>query len=240
EIIYNGNCSFVVLSLLLANGMVLIIRQNTPPHHMCLVSTGIRDTFKYINTVMSSLVFIIGIVGNSALLRIIYENKSGPNILIASFFCVCLCWLQIIFPDLNVDMSLQLMAEDWSFGLKTSVGITVLSLCALSIDRYRAVASWNRIKGIGVSTCTAVEITLIWVISTILAVPEVVGFDTIIMDHRGQHLTTCLLHPNNKNQFLQFYKSAKDWWLFRLLLQHAAGLHGCLLHSDDLENSEEE
>lgn len=48
--------------------------QNTPPHHMCLVSTGIRDTFKYINTVMSAVVFIVGIVGNSAMLRIIYEN----------------------------------------------------------------------------------------------------------------------------------------------------------------------
>lgn len=41
---------------------------------------------------------------------------------------------------------LQLMAEDWPFGLvlcklvpfiqKTSVGVTVLSLCALSVDRY--------------------------------------------------------------------------------------------------------
>uniref|UniRef100_A0A8C7VAU4 Endothelin receptor type Bb n=1 Tax=Oncorhynchus mykiss TaxID=8022 RepID=A0A8C7VAU4_ONCMY len=173
--------------------------QNTPPHHMCLVSTGIRDTFKYINTVMSALVFIIGIV--VALGDMLHS--------------------MIDFP-IN---AYRLMAEDWSFGLvlcklvpfvqKTSVGITVLSLCALSIDRYRAVASWNRIKDIGVSTCTAVEITLIWVISTILAVPEVVGFDTIIMDHRGQHLTICLLHPNNKNQFLQFYKSAKDWWLFR-------------------------
>lgn len=40
----------------------------------------------------------------------------------------------------------QLMAEDWPFGVvlcklvpfiqKTSVGITVLSLCALSVDRY--------------------------------------------------------------------------------------------------------
>lgn len=48
--------------------------QNTPPHHMCLVSTGIRDTFKYINTVMSAVVFIVGIVGNSAMMRIIYEN----------------------------------------------------------------------------------------------------------------------------------------------------------------------
>ena len=44
-------------------------------------------------------------------------------------------------------LSLQLIAEDWPFGVyvcklvpfiqKASVGITVLSLCALSIDRYR-------------------------------------------------------------------------------------------------------
>lgn len=56
-----------------------------PP--MCLESAGIRDTFKYVNTVVSLLVFVVGIVGNSALLKIIYVNKcmrSGPNILIAS------------------------------------------------------------------------------------------------------------------------------------------------------------
>lgn len=56
-----------------------------PP--MCLESAGIRDAFKYINTLVSVVVFVIGIVGNSSLLRIIYANKcmrSGPNILIAS------------------------------------------------------------------------------------------------------------------------------------------------------------
>lgn len=51
----------------------------------------------------------------------------------------------IVFSLKNVFL-LQLMAEDWPFGLvlcklvpfiqKTSVGITVLSLCALSVDRY--------------------------------------------------------------------------------------------------------
>lgn len=56
-----------------------------PP--MCLESAGIRDTFKYVNTVVSLLVFVVGTMGNSALLKIIYVNKSmrsGPNILIAS------------------------------------------------------------------------------------------------------------------------------------------------------------
>lgn len=56
-----------------------------PP--MCSESAGIRVTFKYVNIIVSLVVFVVGIVGNSALLRIIYINKrmrSGPNILIAS------------------------------------------------------------------------------------------------------------------------------------------------------------
>ena len=54
---------------------------------MCSGPTEIRDTFKYINTVVSCLVFVVGIIGNSTLLRIIYKNKgmrNGPNFLISS------------------------------------------------------------------------------------------------------------------------------------------------------------
>uniref|UniRef100_A0A673C8E9 Endothelin receptor type B n=1 Tax=Sphaeramia orbicularis TaxID=375764 RepID=A0A673C8E9_9TELE len=195
----------------------------TPLPPMCLESAGIRDTFKYINTVVSLLVFVIGIVGNTALLKIIYVNKcmrSGPNILIASLALGDLIHIVIDIP-IN---TYRLMAEDWPFGLvlcklvpfiqKTSVGITVLSLCALSVDRYRAVVSWTRIKGIRVSVWTAIEITLIWVVSIMLAVPEVAGFDMITMDYKGKHLRVCLLHPMQTTQFMQFYKSVKDWWLF--------------------------
>lgn len=60
-------------------------RRRLPP--MCTGATEIRDTFKYINTIVSCLVFVVGIIGNSTLLRIIYKNKcmrNGPNILIAS------------------------------------------------------------------------------------------------------------------------------------------------------------
>lgn len=52
--------------------------------------------------------------------------------------------VSISLTDLHV-FSMQLLAEDWPFGVvvcklvpfiqKASVGITVLSLCALSIDR---------------------------------------------------------------------------------------------------------
>nr|XP_043875626.1 endothelin receptor type B-like [Solea senegalensis] len=192
-----------------------------PP--MCSESAGIRDTFKYINTVVSLLVFIVGTVGNAALLKIIYVNKSmrsGPNILIAS---LALGDIIHIIIDIPIN-AYRLMAEDWPFGLmlcklvpfiqKTSVGITVLSLCALSVDRYRAVVSWNRIKVIGVSGWTAVEITLIWVVSILLAVPELVGFDTIMMNYKDKQLRICLLHPMQTSHFMQTYKSVKDWWLF--------------------------
>ncbi|KAG2456743.1 EDNRB protein, partial [Polypterus senegalus] len=195
--------------------------QGSPP--MCSGPTEIRDTFKYINTIVSCLVFVVGIIGNSTLLRIIYKNKcmrNGPNILIASLALGDLLHIVIDIP-INV---YKLLAEDWPFGVeickivpfiqKASVGITVLSLCALSIDRYRAVASWSRIKGIGVPKWTAIEITLIWVISVILAVPEAVGFDMIAMDYKGEQLRICLLHPEQKTQFMQFYKIVKDWWLF--------------------------
>lgn len=65
--------------------------------------------------------------------------------------------------------------------------------------------SWKRIKGIGVSMWTAIEITLIWVISVMLAVPEVVGFDMITMDYKDKHLRVCLLHPMQTTQFMQVF-----------------------------------
>lgn len=63
--------------------------------------------------------------------------------------------------------------------------------------------SWNQIKGIWVSVWTAIEIGLIWVISILLAVPEVVGFDMITMDYKEKRLTICLLHPMQTTGFMQ-------------------------------------
>ncbi|KAL2081665.1 hypothetical protein ACEWY4_023518 [Coilia grayii] len=196
-------------------------------HHstipMCSGPTRIKGAFKYINSLVSCFVFVTGMAGNLALLRIIYENKgmrSGPNILIASLAFGDLVHIVIAIP-VN---AYKLLAEDWPFGesicklvpfiQKTSVGITVLSLCALSIDRYRVVASRNHIRGLGVPKWTAVKLALIWIVSILLAVPEAVGFKMMAMDYKGKHLRICLLHPVQRLPFMQFYKTAKDWWLF--------------------------
>nr|XP_019598139.1 PREDICTED: endothelin B receptor isoform X1 [Rhinolophus sinicus]XP_019598140.1 PREDICTED: endothelin B receptor isoform X1 [Rhinolophus sinicus] len=197
----------------------------TPPRvpPPCRGFVEIRQSFKYINTVVSCLVFVVGVIGNATLLRIICKNKSmrnGPNILIAS---LALGDLMLIIIDIPIHVY-KLLVEEWPFGTvgckmlpfiqKASVGITVLSLCALSIDRYRAVASWSRIKGIGVPKCTAVEIVLIWVVSVVLAVPEAIGYEMISIEYKGNYLPICLLHPVQKTAFMEFYKIAKDWWVF--------------------------
>ncbi|KAK1135317.1 endothelin receptor type B-like isoform X1 [Acipenser oxyrinchus oxyrinchus] len=192
-----------------------------PP--MCVKPTEIKHAFKYVNTVVSCLIFVVGIIGNSTLLRIIYKNKcmrNGPNVLIASLALGDLLYILIAIP-INI---FKLLAEDWPFGVymcklmpfiqKASVGITVLSLCALSIDRYRAVVSWSRVQGMGIPLWKAVEVTLIWAVAVLLAVPEAIAFDMMEMPYRGTKLRVCLLHPQQQSMFMMFYRNVKDWWLF--------------------------
>ncbi|KAG7250969.1 hypothetical protein CRUP_005823, partial [Coryphaenoides rupestris] len=64
--------------------------------------------------------------------------------------------------------------------------------------RYRAVASWSRVQGVGVPLLTAVEIVCIWVLSVMLAVPEAVGYDIITQEYRNTTMHTCMLNPKGK------------------------------------------
>lgn len=89
-VLQTNSSDLLTLEILKSNSSVPPLPAAGPkPSHppMCRQSTGIRDAFKYVNTLVSLVVFVVGIVGNSSLLRIIYANKcmrSGPNILIAS------------------------------------------------------------------------------------------------------------------------------------------------------------
>lgn len=69
--------------------------------------------------------------------------------------------------------------------------------------RYHAVTSWSRVKGMGIPLWKAVEVTLIWLLSVILAVPEALAFDLMETFYRGQKLRVCLLHPVQTTHFLQ-------------------------------------
>uniref|UniRef100_A0A3P9N414 Endothelin receptor type Ab n=1 Tax=Poecilia reticulata TaxID=8081 RepID=A0A3P9N414_POERE len=107
----------------------------------------------------------------------------------------------------------QFLCKLLPFIQKTSVGITVLNLIALSVDRYRAVVSWSRIQSNGIPMETVVQIVVIWMLSALLAVPEAIGFNL----HRfniasNVTISTCLVRP--ETSFLKFYVKFKDWWIF--------------------------
>ncbi|XP_029938622.1 endothelin receptor type B-like [Salarias fasciatus] len=199
---------------------------SSPSPPTCVQDTSIKTVFKYINTVMSCVIFAVGIIGNGTLLRIICQNRSmrnGPNALIASLALGDLIYIAIDRPiNIYKLLAMQWPFADSSLGLflcklfpflqKASVGITVLNLCALSVDRYRAVASWSRVQGNGVPMATAVEIVAIWVLSMLLAVPEAVGFNMVNFEYKNVTMRTCMLQANTP--FMTFYRDAKDWWLF--------------------------
>lgn len=64
--------------------------------------------------------------------------------------------------------------------------------------RYRAVASWSRVQGVGIPTSTAVEIMCIWLLSILLAVPEAVGFNMVSFDLNNATVQTCMLKPESQ------------------------------------------
>lgn len=79
----------------------LALPSNGSMHSYCPQQTKITSVFKYINTVISCTIFIVGMVGNATLLRIIYQNKcmrNGPNALIASLALGDLIYVVIDLP----------------------------------------------------------------------------------------------------------------------------------------------
>lgn len=77
------------------------ITEAPPMSVMCAKPAEIKWAFKYINTFVSCSIFMVGIIGNSTLLRIIYKNKcmrNGPNVLIASLALGDLLYILIALP----------------------------------------------------------------------------------------------------------------------------------------------
>lgn len=83
----------------LCNATVRPGQSKVPPN--CLQTPYIKKVFKYVNTVLSCLIFAVGVIGNITLLRIIHQYKGmrkGPNALIASLALGDLIYIAIDLP----------------------------------------------------------------------------------------------------------------------------------------------
>jgi endothelin receptor type A len=78
------------------------------------------------------------------------------------------------------------------------IGQPTFSFFLVFFSRYRAVASWSRVQGIGIPLITAIEIVSIWILSFILAIPEAIGFVMVPFEYRGEQHKTCMLNATSK------------------------------------------
>uniref|UniRef100_A0AAY5ETD7 G-protein coupled receptors family 1 profile domain-containing protein n=1 Tax=Electrophorus electricus TaxID=8005 RepID=A0AAY5ETD7_ELEEL len=72
----------------------------SPPPPACSRTTSMKLALKYVNVVLSCVIFVVGVVGNGTLLRIIFQKsmRNRPNALIASLALGDLIYIAIDIP----------------------------------------------------------------------------------------------------------------------------------------------
>ncbi|NXG65311.1 NMBR protein, partial [Hemiprocne comata] len=151
------------------------------------------------------LIITVGLLGNITLMKIFISSsamRSVPNIFISSLAAGDLLLLVTCVP---VDAS-RYFSEEWLFGevgcklipaiQLTSVGVSVFTLTVLSADRYKAIVNPMDIQTSSAVLWTCVKAVAIWVISMLLAVPEVVFSQLAhINDTNNVTFTACIPYP---------------------------------------------
>ncbi|XP_026162386.1 G-protein coupled receptor 37-like 1 [Mastacembelus armatus] len=137
----------------------------------------------YAVMLLALVLFAAGIVGNLALMCIVWHNfflKSAWNCILAGlafwdFLVLFFCLPVVIFHELTLkrllgDLSCRLVP----YLEVTSLGIATFSLCALSIDRFHAATGPRTLQTPKVEPCQSIlsKLSVIWLGSMVLATPE--------------------------------------------------------------------
>ncbi|KAL0967441.1 hypothetical protein UPYG_G00252270 [Umbra pygmaea] len=127
--------------------------------------------------------------------------RSVPNIFISSLAAGDLLLLVTCVP---VD-AFRYFLEEWIFGVVacklipfiqlTSVGVSVFTLTALSADRYKAIVNPMDIQASSAVFWTCLKAVAIWMISVLLAVPEVIFSQVVHMQNNNVTFTNCVPYP---------------------------------------------
>lgn len=137
----------------------------------------------YAIMLLALVLFAAGIVGNLALMCIVWHNfylKSAWNCILAGlafwdFLVLFFCLPVVVFHELTAkrllgDLSCRLVP----YLEVTSLGVATFSLCALSIDRFHAATGPGPLQTPKVEPCQSIlsKLSVIWVGSMVLAAPE--------------------------------------------------------------------
>ncbi|XP_076028725.1 orexin receptor type 2-like isoform X2 [Oratosquilla oratoria] len=141
--------------------------------------------FEWVFIVLNSVVFIVGLVGNFLVCCAVYRNHSMrtvTNIFIVNLAVADFCVLLICLPStVTWDVT-----ETWFFGniscklilyfQTVSVSVSVLTLTAISLDRWYAICRPLKFRSTTSRARTA--IIIIWIISLLIDLPQTVYLQT--------------------------------------------------------------
>uniref|UniRef100_A0A665VDY8 G protein-coupled receptor 37 like 1a n=1 Tax=Echeneis naucrates TaxID=173247 RepID=A0A665VDY8_ECHNA len=182
----------------------------------------------YAVMLLALVLFAAGIVGNLALMCIVWHNfylKSAWNCVLAGmafwdFLVLFFCLPVVVFHELTLkrllgDLSCRLVP----YLEVTSLGVATFSLCALSIDRFHAATSPGPLQTPKVEPCQSIlsKLSVIWLGSMVLATPELLLWqlaqtDTFKVDICVREPSAEL--PENIYSLVLTYHEARMWWFF--------------------------
>lgn len=139
--------------------------------------------------IVFGFIFIVGLVGNGTLIFTVVVNKVMRNV--PNIFIVSLSLGDFILILVSVPLTSTLYTfQSWPYGLVAckfnifmqtmSLGVTVFTLTALSIDRYMAIMD-PMSKHTGKTHATTLIISAcIWALSFVLALPDAIFSTTVL------------------------------------------------------------
>ncbi|TSN76579.1 Prosaposin receptor GPR37L1 [Bagarius yarrelli] len=180
---------------------------------------------------LALVVFAVGIVGNLAVLCIVWHNyfmRSAWNYILASlafwdFLVLCFCLPVVVFNELTHKRLLgDFSCRVVPYMEVTSLGVTSFSLCALGIDRFHAATS-SLLKTKRVERCQSIliKLTVVWVSSMVLAAPELFiwQLQEVQSPSLGVQVDVCVMspYPNLPESIYSLiinYHDTRIWWYF--------------------------
>ncbi|XP_030640200.1 G-protein coupled receptor 37-like 1 [Chanos chanos] len=180
---------------------------------------------------LALVVFAVGIVGNLAVMCIVWHNyfmRSAWNYILASlafwdFLVLCICLPVVVFHELtNKRLLGDFSCRVVPYVEVTSLGVTSFSLCALGIDRFHAATS-SLPKARRVERCRSIftKLGIIWVGSMVLAAPELLLWQLYPVKSvtLGVQVDTCIMSPyphlpESIQSLVHNYHDARTWWYF--------------------------
>ncbi|XP_075993575.1 G-protein coupled receptor 37-like 1 [Genypterus blacodes] len=185
---------------------------------------------------LAGLVLAVGVVGNMAVMCVIWNNyymRSAWNYLLASvafwdFLVLVLCLPVVVLNHLSHRRILgDITCRMVPYMEVTSLGITSFTLCALGIGRFLAATSSSQPKARRVERCHSVllKLLLVWLSSLLLSSPEIFlwQLSQTASGQTGRTVDSCtitasspltLYLPDSLHSLLLRYHQGRTWWCF--------------------------